>query len=219
LTLCSTEDSFELPENNQMCKVVCIEAATGTSSAIQCEKYMIRLNRANNPIVILAVTAVAGMILLTCLGWFLSRVFKNYRYKLELYQHLLVEFIPDKMSEVAVKYQPSLDIIEDVTSEDYESSVYNTGRKTNMKSMKSEELRGMRISTEKSKPKSNYKREIDNIFTQPSFNRKRSFKNSSRISGRQMPRTNDVAFLTQSRDPSVQQRVVFSIRNNFEGED
>ncbi len=79
------------------------------------------------------------------------------------------------MSEVAVKYQPSLDIIEDVTSEDYDSSVYNGGRKTNKKTMKSEDLRSFRISTEKSQQKSfNKRREIDNIFTQPSFNRKRS---------------------------------------------
>ena len=105
-----------------MCEEVCIEATTGQSSAIQCEKYMIKLDRANNPIVILAITSVAGMILLTCIGWFLSRIFKNYRHKLELYQHLLVEFIPDKISELAVKYQPSLDIIEDVSSDEYENS-------------------------------------------------------------------------------------------------
>ena len=120
-----------------MCETICIEAATGKSSAIQCEKYITRIKRANNPIVTLAITSVAGMILLTCLGWYLSRIFKNYRYKLELYQHLLVEFIPDKMSEVAVKYQPSLDIIEDVDSDDYETSTYNGGRKTNTRTMKS----------------------------------------------------------------------------------
>lgn len=85
LIKCSTEDSFELPDHIKMCEEICVEGATGKSSAIQCEKYKIRLDRANNPIVILAVTSVTGMILLTCLGWFLSRIFKNYRHKLELY--------------------------------------------------------------------------------------------------------------------------------------
>lgn len=97
---------------------------------------------------------------------------------------------------MAVKYQPSLDIIEDVTSEDYESSAYN-GRKTNKRTMKSEDLRSYRISTEKSQKKSyNKRREIDNIFTQPSFNRKKSQKKSNQISGSQVGRTNDGVFLT-----------------------
>jgi len=101
------------------------------------------------------------------------------------------------MSEVAVKYQPSLDIIEDVTSEDYESSAYNGGRKTNKRTIKSEDLRGFRISTEKSQPKSYKKRrEIDNIFTQPSFNSKRSFKKSRQVSGNQMTRTNEGPLMT-----------------------
>lgn len=186
-----------------MCETICIEAATGKSSAIQCEKYITRIKRANNPIVTLAITSVAGMILLTCLGWYLSRIFKNYRYKLELYQHLLVEFIPDKMSEVAVKYQPSLDIIEDVDSDDYETSTYNGGRKTNTRTMKSQDLKVYRLSTEKSQPKSIYRRkEIDHVFTQPSFNQKVSFKKSNQLSG-VMARSNEVAFMTQSRDPSV----------------
>ena len=178
-----------------MCKIICLDGAKDPS-AIQCEFFKTKLNKANNPIVTLAITSVVGMIFLTCLGWFLSRVFKNYRYKLELYQHLLVEFIPDKISEVAVKYQPSLDIIEDVTLEDSESSAYN-GRKTNKRTMKSEDLRSYRISTEKSQQKSyNKRREIDNIFTQPSFNRKKSQKKSNQISGSQVGRTNDGVFLT-----------------------
>jgi hypothetical protein len=81
-----------------------------------------RLERANNPVIIMAITSIILMIILTSLGWFLSRWFRSYRYKLELYQHLLVDFIPDKISEVAVKYQPSLDIIEDCMTDEYEES-------------------------------------------------------------------------------------------------
>lgn len=122
LIKCSTEESYELPINVKMCKVICQEASTMTSSAIQCDKYRMRLERANNPVIIMAITSIILMIILTSLGWFLSRWFRSYRYKLELYQHLLVDFIPDKISEVAVKYQPSLDIIEDCMTDEYEES-------------------------------------------------------------------------------------------------
>jgi ABC-type maltose transport system permease subunit len=116
LVKCSTEESFEI--HKKLCNVICVEGNSNVASAIMCDKYHTRLKNANNPVVILAITSVIMMIILTSIGWFLSRWFKIYRHKLELYQHLLVDFIPDKISEVAVKYQPSLEIIDDCITEE-----------------------------------------------------------------------------------------------------
>ena len=68
------------------------------------------------------------MFLLSSFALFLRKLFKLYRYKLELYQILLCDFIPDKMSELAVEHQPKMELIPE-DDEEYEmSSYYNQGR-------------------------------------------------------------------------------------------
>ena len=62
------------------------------------------------------------MILLTGFALVLRKIFRTYRYNLELYQHLLVEFMPDNLVEVAVKYQPEDPII--LEESNYEESSY-----------------------------------------------------------------------------------------------
>ena len=63
-----------------------------------------------------------AMIVLSAFAMLLRNIFRSYRHKLELYQHLLVEFIPDDLVEVAVKYQPEDPII--VEESNYEESSY-----------------------------------------------------------------------------------------------
>lgn len=59
-----------------------------------------------------------GMCALTIFMFNLKRLFRIYRHKLELYQILLVEFIPDKQSEVANQYQPNMEIVPENEDED-----------------------------------------------------------------------------------------------------
>ncbi len=64
-----------------------------------------------SPSVSLVVTMLLAMVLLTGFALLLRNIFRSYRYNLELYQHLLVDFMPDNLVEVAVKYQPEDPII------------------------------------------------------------------------------------------------------------
>lgn len=68
------------------------------------------------------------MSLVSTFALFLRQLFRRYRHKLELYQILLVEFIPDKISELAVKNQPNMELIPE-DEDEYELSSYNQGRK------------------------------------------------------------------------------------------
>jgi hypothetical protein len=75
-----------------------------------------------NPSVNLVGTIVLLMLSLTGFALLLRNIFRNYRHKLELYQHLLVDFMPDNLVEVAVKYQPEDPVIlEESNYDDYSS--------------------------------------------------------------------------------------------------
>ena len=52
----------------------------------------------------IGVTCLVTVCLLSYLMYYLKNIFKTYRHKLEIYQVLLVEFIPDKVSELAVAH-------------------------------------------------------------------------------------------------------------------
>ena len=74
-----------------------------------------------SPSVSLVVTILLAMALLTGFALLLRNIFRNYRYNLELYQHRLVDFMPDNLVEVAVKYQPEDSVI---LEESYDESTY-----------------------------------------------------------------------------------------------
>jgi len=76
----------------------------------------------------MVLTMIFLMIMLTGLALMMKFIFKSYRHKLELYQHLLVEFIPDDLVEVAVKYQPEDPIIMEEESQYNESSYRGSNR-------------------------------------------------------------------------------------------
>jgi hypothetical protein len=75
-----------------------------------------------SPSVNLVVTMLLAMILLTGFALLLRNIFRSYRHKLELYQHLLVDFMPDNLVEVAVRYQPEDPII--LEESNYDESSY-----------------------------------------------------------------------------------------------
>lgn len=78
----------------------------------------------------LGLICVFGIICLSLIMIYIRRLFKQYRYKLELYQHLLLKFIPDKLSEVAVQNRPDFPTIpEDEEEYDDTSSYYYYGGK------------------------------------------------------------------------------------------
>ena len=59
-------------------------------------------------------------------------------------------------------------------------------------------------------------REIDSVFTQPFFNRKNVEKRNLDQTEPWRVKTKEVAFTEASRDPSIKNRVVFSIRNDLD---
>ena len=70
-----------------------------------------------------------SIVALSLIMIYVRRLFKQYRHKLELYQHLLLKFIPDKLSEVAVQNRPDFPTIpEDEEEYDDTSSYYYGGR-------------------------------------------------------------------------------------------
>jgi len=75
-----------------------------------------------SPSVNLVVTMLLAMILLTGFALLLRNIFRSYRHKLELYQHLLVDFMPDNLVEVAVRYQPEDPVI--LEESNYDESSY-----------------------------------------------------------------------------------------------
>jgi hypothetical protein len=75
-----------------------------------------------SPSVNLFVTMLLAMILLTGFALLLRNIFRSYRHKLELYQHLLVDFMPDNLVEVAVRYQPEDPVI--LEESNYDESSY-----------------------------------------------------------------------------------------------
>ena len=70
----------------------------------------------------LVLTVLLLMLLLTGFAFLLRNIFRSYRHKLELYQHLLVDFMPDNLVEVAVKYQPEDPVILEESNYDEYSS-------------------------------------------------------------------------------------------------
>jgi hypothetical protein len=75
----------------------------------------------------LAATCLLGMLALTSFAMYLRKLFRLYRHKLELYQILLVEFMPDKISELAVVHQPKMELIPE-DDDEYDMSSYNGGK-------------------------------------------------------------------------------------------
>lgn len=75
-----------------------------------------------SPSVNLVVTMLLAMVLLTGFALLLRNIFRSYRHNLELYQHLLVDFMPDNLVEVAVKYQPEDPVI--MEESNYDESSY-----------------------------------------------------------------------------------------------
>ena len=67
-------------------------------------------------------TVLLLMLSLTGFALLLRNIFRSYRHKLELYQHLLVDFMPDNLVEVAVKYQPEDPVILEESNYDEYSS-------------------------------------------------------------------------------------------------
>lgn len=67
-------------------------------------------------------TVLLLMLSLTGFALLLRHIFRSYRHKLELYQHLLVDFMPDNLVEVAVKYQPEDPVIMEESNYDEYSS-------------------------------------------------------------------------------------------------
>jgi hypothetical protein len=76
-----------------------------------------------NPELTLVLSVIIMIIFLSGMAILLRNIFRSYRHKLELYQTLLVDFIPDDLVEVAVKYQPEDPIIMEESSNFDESSM------------------------------------------------------------------------------------------------
>lgn len=76
----------------------------------------------------LAFTCIIFIAFSSCYYYFLRKLFKIYRYKLELYQILLVQFIPDKVSELAMIHQPELELIME-DDEEYMLSTKDNSKK------------------------------------------------------------------------------------------
>ena len=70
----------------------------------------------------LSIICLLRMIGWTIVAFILRRLFRTYRYKLELYQHLLVDFIPDRSGEKFIdNLPPNLSILPEENEEYYDT--------------------------------------------------------------------------------------------------
>ena len=94
-----------------------------------CKQYYQQIRDvAISPKLLIILTMIFLMLFLTGLSLLLRNIFRSYRHKLELYQTLLVDFIPDNLVEVAVKYQPEDPIIMEESSNYDETSYQESSR-------------------------------------------------------------------------------------------
>ena len=119
-TLHSCEKNYNDKNLIDLCRSVCKSPMTGSSSKSYCSKFALEIVD-DDPLMNMIVTCIIGMCGLTIFTICLKRMFRIFRHKLELYQILLVEFIPDKQSEMANQYQPNMDIVPENEDEDTSS--------------------------------------------------------------------------------------------------
>ena len=109
--------------NIDSCMVLCQNPDTKQPSPLKCRLYQKNLENAN-PELMLGLTCVLAMFGLAVVFLYLRKLFRTYRHKLELYQHLLLKFFPDKLSEVAVQNRPEFPTIPEDEEEYDDASSY-----------------------------------------------------------------------------------------------
>lgn len=112
LHMCEKEE-----QTSATCKRICTSPHSEGYSLIYCSRFAKDIED-DDPLLNMFLINLLGMCCLSIFMFNLKRLFKIYRHKLELYQILLVEFIPDKQSEMANQYQPNMEIVPEIEDED-----------------------------------------------------------------------------------------------------
>ena len=115
------EDYYN-PLNSELCKQVCMNSDTLQPSPSRCRTYQSQMSYADPEQTLLG-TCIIGALSLSVSLFLLRKIVREYRHKIELYQILLVEFIPDKLSGIALDYRPRDTEIKEV-DEEYEATSY-----------------------------------------------------------------------------------------------